>query len=152
MQKTAYEVGISDWGSDVCSSDLCVADHAPAALRHGDAADLGRAALARHFDAFDLHTRPPGGASAVDHRVHSVPHQLDMGGVDGERLFPLPFASQEEGGRKRPAGRHTAAPHCKLKGVRKHIALADGGGTRLPLKPWLAVFLLLTRLVGHGAI
>src|SRR3546814_3933724 len=59
-----------------------VADHAPAALRHGDAADLGRAALARHFDAFDLHTRPPGGAPAVDHRVHSVPHQLDMGGVD----------------------------------------------------------------------
>src|SRR3546814_15070909 len=31
-------------------------------------------------------------------------------------------------------------------------ALADGGGKRLPLQPWLAVFLLLPRLVGHGAI
>src|SRR3546814_16486912 len=75
-----------------------------------------------------------------------------MGGVDGERLFPWPFASKEEGGRKRPAGRHPAAHHCKLKGVRQHIALADGGGKRLPLQPWLAVFLLLPRLVGHGAI
>src|SRR3546814_12590035 len=34
----------------------------------------------------------------------------------------------------------------------QHIALADGGGKRLPLQPWLAVFLLLPRLVGHGAI
>src|SRR3546814_19756286 len=75
-----------------------------------------------------------------------------MGGVDGERLFPWPFASKEEGGRKRPAGRHPAAHHCKLKGVRQHIALADGGGKRLPLQPWLAVFLLLPRLVGPGAI
>src|SRR3546814_16045000 len=25
-QKTAYEMRISDWSSDVCSSDLCVAD------------------------------------------------------------------------------------------------------------------------------
>src|SRR3546814_2906932 len=33
-QKTAYEVRISDWSSDVCSSDLIV-------LRHGDAHHLG---------------------------------------------------------------------------------------------------------------
>src|SRR3546814_11366232 len=31
MQKTAYEMRISDWSSDVCSSDLCCAG----AVRHG---------------------------------------------------------------------------------------------------------------------
>src|SRR3546814_5658541 len=30
-QKTAYEMRISDWSSDVCSSDLLVSPHAPAA-------------------------------------------------------------------------------------------------------------------------
>src|SRR3546814_4777562 len=35
-QKTAYEMRISDWSSDVCSSDLI-----------GDEADLGQAGLAR---------------------------------------------------------------------------------------------------------
>src|SRR3546814_1366518 len=30
MQKTAYELRISDWSSDVCSSDLLCRDHAPA--------------------------------------------------------------------------------------------------------------------------
>src|SRR3546814_6061699 len=29
-QKTAYEMRISDWSSDVCSSDLCPFDEAPA--------------------------------------------------------------------------------------------------------------------------
>src|SRR3546814_6733098 len=30
-QKTAYEMRISDWSSDVCSSDLCGTPHRPAA-------------------------------------------------------------------------------------------------------------------------
>src|SRR3546814_9446646 len=36
-QKTAYEMRISDWSSDVCSSDLC--------LRHCHGDDLGRNAM-----------------------------------------------------------------------------------------------------------
>src|SRR3546814_8716427 len=32
-QKTAYEMRISDWSSDVCSSDLCV--DLPGCFRHG---------------------------------------------------------------------------------------------------------------------
>src|SRR3546814_8980215 len=36
-QKTAYEMRISDWSSDVCSSDLIASDHqAVAAPRGGD--------------------------------------------------------------------------------------------------------------------
>src|SRR3546814_3218516 len=38
-QKTAYEMRISDWSSDVCSSDLETADHGNLAGDH----DVGRA-------------------------------------------------------------------------------------------------------------
>src|SRR3546814_7452634 len=41
-QKTAYEMRISDWSSDVCSSDL--------ALRPRWAQDGGRAAMLKRFD------------------------------------------------------------------------------------------------------
>src|SRR3546814_5304965 len=33
-QKTAYELRISDWSSDVCSSDLVLGTIAPRAVRH----------------------------------------------------------------------------------------------------------------------
>src|SRR3546814_1664869 len=33
-QKTAYEVRISDWGSDVCSSELGIFAHASRAIKH----------------------------------------------------------------------------------------------------------------------
>src|SRR3546814_6535527 len=45
-QKTAYEMRISDWSSDVCSSDLMV--HHP----HRDLGDAGRKLLI--FDAIEL--------------------------------------------------------------------------------------------------
>src|SRR3546814_6831984 len=35
-QKTAYEMRISDWSSDVCSSDLGLGGHSADALRRGD--------------------------------------------------------------------------------------------------------------------
>src|SRR3546814_1607713 len=38
-QKTAYEMRISDWSSDVCSSDLGAADHP---RQRDDQADAGR--------------------------------------------------------------------------------------------------------------
>src|SRR3546814_4334298 len=42
-QKTAYEMRISDWSSDVCSSDLeDRAAHVPRALVHGVAKDAAR--------------------------------------------------------------------------------------------------------------
>src|SRR3546814_8190781 len=36
-QKTAYEMRISDWSSDVCSSDLIDEEDAGARVLHGDA-------------------------------------------------------------------------------------------------------------------
>src|SRR3546814_2396909 len=41
-QKTAYEMRISDWSSDVCSSDLVQFDHVPGDL-HADTRTLDRA-------------------------------------------------------------------------------------------------------------
>src|SRR3546814_18505635 len=46
-QKTAYEMRISDWSSDVCSSDLVRAEHLLDLRRHDDAANLARQALAQ---------------------------------------------------------------------------------------------------------
>src|SRR3546814_2133113 len=48
-QKTAYELRISDWSSDVCSSDLTVtrsAEDAPAAVVQGFAPEVGWTQLA----------------------------------------------------------------------------------------------------------
>src|SRR3546814_9236987 len=44
-QKTAYEMRISDWSSDVCSSDLDADPH-----RHGDVSRLGGHSAARSAD------------------------------------------------------------------------------------------------------
>src|SRR3546814_4471486 len=38
-QKTAYEMRISDWSSDVCSSDLFVAQQKAQRLRNGDSVE-----------------------------------------------------------------------------------------------------------------
>src|SRR3546814_9199846 len=38
-QKTAYEMRISDWSSDVCSSDLVNGPGNPATVRHGGVTD-----------------------------------------------------------------------------------------------------------------
>src|SRR3546814_2976256 len=67
-QKTAYEMRISDWSSDVCSSDL--ADIA----RHADCRALVEAA-ARAF----------GGVDIIVHAAADIPHG-GLGHVDDERL------------------------------------------------------------------
>src|SRR3546814_1438185 len=75
-QKTAYEMSISDWSSDVCSSDLLVGVFAhdqrvtgvvPALKTHGDRADAAGAtddqdaapAVARQAETVEQHF--PGG-------------------------------------------------------------------------------------------
>src|SRR3546814_3591849 len=50
-QKTAYEMRISDWSSDVCSSDL---NATPLGIRHARDAATGLASLRRYFtEQFD---------------------------------------------------------------------------------------------------
>src|SRR3546814_6428376 len=67
-QKTAYEMRISDWSSDVCSSDLC------AGVPHADALDgAGHAMLQAHVDGGGV-----GGRHAVGH--------AQLGAADGDVL------------------------------------------------------------------
>src|SRR3546814_8780519 len=53
-QKTAYEMRISDWSSDVCSSDLKGADRRTARLRPA----RGTAQRSRHFGYHGQRTKP----------------------------------------------------------------------------------------------
>src|SRR3546814_10978104 len=66
-QKTAYEVRISDWSSDVCSSDLAVVlepfpRHVGGALAHGDDLQPEHVALARRDVAQEVGDAQPAGA------------------------------------------------------------------------------------------
>src|SRR3546814_10198244 len=83
-QKTAYEMRISDWSSDVCSSDLLAA-------RHLDAAALGR--LARGGDLRRRHrgaVRPAGVAVDALEPDRAVRHRgVEIGG--GGKAAEPPF-------------------------------------------------------------
>src|SRR3546814_1499217 len=88
-QKTAYELRISDWSSDVCSSDLAhprfrrgIARHADTALKgqhRGDVDDLARTArdhmladrLAEEEERLQIgvHHRVPIGLGEVDRKI-----------------------------------------------------------------------------------
>src|SRR3546814_6369483 len=63
-QKTAYEMRISDWSSDVCSSDL---DEPVAGATVG--AQDHRAATLEHRSALAIDIRPLGLGRAPDHGV-----------------------------------------------------------------------------------
>src|SRR3546814_3665912 len=71
-QKTAYEMRISDWSSDVCSSDLCAASPAragshPATPRAGGLRRSSRAFHSRH--AMPAGGRPASAKDRISARV-----------------------------------------------------------------------------------
>src|SRR3546814_11085949 len=105
-QKTAYEMRISDWSSDVCSSDLlaqlvAVADNL--CLQHaGDAldailkiaGDAQQGALRRGAGERDGEHREQREIDLVDRRLLGVLRQLGLGEVDllahvGQRLVGI---------------------------------------------------------------
>src|SRR3546814_6776799 len=73
-QKTAYEMRISDWSSDVCSSDLIVLTRDP------DWQDEGAEPVATIEEALKL---------------ANAPHVMVIGGAEIHRLF-LPIADRSE--------------------------------------------------------
>src|SRR3546814_21061394 len=81
MQKTAYEMRISDWSSDVCSSDLDGIDaRGHAGRAHGRHHRLGAGLVLRaEKDAGELLLMLAVAGPAVDHR-------LDPGAGAGERF------------------------------------------------------------------
>src|SRR3546814_7292668 len=108
-QKTAYEVRISDWSSDVCSSDLDVGHGPDAAEDDADhAADLrrGPGLPARGPGAVPGGQRRPGPAAAVaDHQ--EVRRAADQA-AGGEELIP-----------HRPAARRALRIRRPRRGERK---------------------------------
>src|SRR3546814_5630607 len=88
-QKTAYEMRISDWSSDVCSSDLQVPDHPPA-----------RAGCVDRRRARDRPDRPGlGAAASVGRRPVLRPREQ-------------PVLRRSALGRDRPAPERPVAPEC----------------------------------------
>src|SRR3546814_5098721 len=93
-QKTAYEMRISDWSSDVCSSDLERQHHAPAALQcllrlQCDEQCRGRA-LRRHQAAPGLPLRAPAatGRPGPVGRLTAMQTERgeDMTGLGGHKI------------------------------------------------------------------
>src|SRR3546814_4554493 len=89
-QKTAYEVRISDWSSDVCSSDLGGRNpNIPAYITRTDPATSDREAIAQHGRP---HSTPPSARrplrprhhlpAGVRHRPVRLPLRLLHGGGD----------------------------------------------------------------------
>src|SRR3546814_3274289 len=82
-QKTAYEMRISDWSSDVCSSDLFRGTRPVGLVDDEDVGDLEEAGLAR------LDSVAPAGVHDDDGRVSSAGDvHLDL--PDADRLHDDP--------------------------------------------------------------
>src|SRR3546814_5213183 len=122
-QKTSYEMRISDWSSDVCSSDLLV-------LRPGDhgidrqprtrrvRADRDRAVA--DADPFDLH---PGdqhvGQSGAQHRPGADRRRLGVAAIVA--VLGSPDRSEEHTSELQSLMRISYAVFCLTKKKHKHI-------------------------------
>src|SRR3546814_2539122 len=81
-QKTAYEMRISDWSSDVCSSDLEDLLLVSAGERGGGAVGVGGPQL----EGFDLLARDPALGAFVQEPGLGEPRDGRQGHVDEDRL------------------------------------------------------------------
>src|SRR3546814_2022347 len=75
-QKTAYEMRISDWSSDVCSSDLPRHEGAEHVAAQRQLAELGRRTVgddvAGLHHVTDLHQRPLGDAGVLVRALEQI--------------------------------------------------------------------------------
>src|SRR3546814_17825525 len=72
-QKTAYEMRISDWSSDVCSSDLTIFATEPAARRRGIGRRGGKGGVALAGRGLLSRTRAQGWATRWRQRRRRTP-------------------------------------------------------------------------------
>src|SRR3546814_12860295 len=118
-QKTAYEMRISDWSSDVCSSDLAIA-----------AADQvagvdGQAGIGRMAQGFTRHARGPAGVLVLG--VGEVQHhQRRAGRARGAQLPPR--APPDAGALHPPGVQRVGRPALALRAL-------HAGATVLPSPP-----------------
>src|SRR3546814_7584098 len=115
-QKTAYEMRISDWSSDVCSSDLHAEARTPAA-HHPDAIDgaEGRRALSRLG-----HARwRPAGSMVADLLSAPPASSAEPAGSDRRALVPQ---------RALPELDLATRGQADHPGARGALSVSDGGG------------------------
>src|SRR3546814_17495558 len=115
-QKTAYERRISDWSSDVCSSDLLEADDRPLRLPGGGRAVSGRIDGKRKaFEAAPAITDAEMGKA------------VDQGGA---RLFIAALEDEAE----QPAGAgEITLPQGMARADRQSVVEGKGGAVRVDL-------------------
>src|SRR3546814_4496588 len=107
-QRTAYEMRISDWSSDVCSSDLSAF---PGLASHL----CGLCASARIFF-------PRRGAEAAEKEVHAETRRRGEKALGQKTLFSPDAASRQDVGRERPLrGKHgiSAPPRLRVNPARR---------------------------------
>src|SRR3546814_2568511 len=126
-QKTAYEMRISDWSSDVCSSDLHHVDVAQVCdTHHGFRGELrvveGDQALAR-----DLHRRG-GDADVAEVEVEEIAVFADP--ADAEDAIADAELLQELAGRLSGGGLVVVLQHAAGKNDLKLALAVEDGGNR----------------------
>src|SRR3546814_6392181 len=96
-QKTAYEMRISDWSSDVCSSDLLFSKRKRAGRRQVPLS-AGSGRRAGRLDAFGLADHDEGQRLRVEQPLRHAPRILRRHRLD-QRAAPVAMVRAEEIGR-----------------------------------------------------
>src|SRR3546814_4383427 len=132
-QKTAYEMRISDWSSDVCSSDLVCNDSRILKIIRA----FQRRLRASHQFALDFHDR------RVEEDVHQQRHVVLFEGIEQKRQRPPVFFERHIVlAQSRAHSIHDIADHCVYTSFVCHLPILPGdpflfSGTDLlqPLSP-----------------
>src|SRR3546814_13602175 len=130
-QKTTYEMRISDWSSDVCSSDLAGPRHAAVDGPQPRVRGAGRGGHPRAFDADQV--QPPGGAVRADDGPRqrraaprgsrmSTPHADMSAASDARRNWTAPYTvASRAGGHIPRLWGHTLVPPASTLPLRSPL-------------------------------
>src|SRR3546814_15180614 len=117
-QKTAYEMRISDWSSDVCSSDLPLASEALLAFAHG------------HDEILVIEEKAPMVENqikaALFHAPGKRPRVTGKTDEDGRTLLPTIMEFDPHLFARAPTARRAADP----VGIATRLTRSEAGGTR----------------------
>src|SRR3546814_10446367 len=120
-QKTAYELRISDWSSDVCSSDLRQRLFRPAHVAHGEVSPGQGSRRRRNGRRSDPHIDVGGAPQLLERALGELVHPLigqrflDPPAVDLLSLVLAQLAPQEDveaRQRDRKSTRLNSSPKC----------------------------------------
>src|SRR3546814_9126218 len=105
-QKTAYEMRISDWSSDVCSSDLAYCIHFFMLCMSEQPGRAGSGGLERHRRGGLVRADRRGGAGPGGPTGHDAGFRLGFGAIDGGAAIYNYYLRSEE---------HTSELHSLMR-------------------------------------